>query len=161
ARALPSAPTTAAIRIMRSSSGNVMVMGVPLSGPFDCKPRAGSASCKSLETLLREAEQIALPTVLQTRNSSKGRVHFSATFGSVPERIQRRSIFARGPMSTLPRHAAGVRIALAIAMLSAEVLPSAAQEIIVDKRSARARAERVAEEVRPAVLFRKRADSLV
>src|SRR5262249_8953524 len=109
----------------------------------------------------REGEQITLPTVLQTRNSSKGSVHFSATFGSVPARIQRRSIFARGPMSTLPRHAAGVRIALAIALLSAEVLPSAAQEIIVDKRSARARAERVAEEVRPAVLFRKRADSLV
>jgi hypothetical protein len=51
-------------------------------------------------------------------------------------------------------------VALALAVLAAEA-PASAQEIIVDRRSARAQHGGVPPEARPAIVFRKRADSLV
>jgi hypothetical protein len=55
-----------------------------------------------------------------------------------------------------------VRVILALAILSANALsPAAAQEIIVEKRSVRAGPGGVQPEARPAIVFRKRADSVV
>ncbi len=61
----------------------------------------------------------------------------------------------------MPSRAATVPVALAFAILSASAPRGAAQEIIVEKRAARAQSGRVAPEVPPAVVFRKRADSVV
>jgi hypothetical protein len=66
------------------------------------------------------------------------------------------------PMTPTPSSAIKlVRVALALATLAAAARPLAAQEIIVDKRNARVQSGGTPPEVRPAIVLRKRADSVV